>query len=330
MPILSESTALVIYNDPAANNNPQYRFADWKRSNLNVPVINPLESQYRIQPGTSQILFSGSHSTSIDATTVFAITLNNALPSTYRITSTSGTAPAFRVARSYSAAAQPLTLTVNNNSTLDITGGVSFTAGGIVAGDNVFIPGVITGDSASPFSVLNGGAWVVLAVSAGKLTLGRPPTVSFSGVSEAVTPASAPQFLVFAPTGVLIGDNLEISLGFSSVTQNTYQVTNVTPTWVEFSSTLNLPLESAIQPTAPGMVFYLANKRYVRIEVDQEAAVRFNTDVSGASQANRLSPRIVADQANVGYMIKWGTTWALEVQNRSRSSVMIVTVHSAE
>ncbi len=199
-------------------------------------------------------------------------------------------------------------------------------------GDQVWIPGTSTGDSASPFNSSNVGLWSVIGLAPGgtpkTITLTRPAGVGFAGVSESnVTPASADQFVAFSADGVQVGDTLEITAGFSPVTQTAFKITNVLPTFVEFASSLSFPLETGIQPDNAGMVFYYMNKKFLRIEVDQEAVLRFNGDTGNSC---RLSPRVPGDRNNVGVFVKTGTTWGLEIVNRSRTTTMKVTCISAE
>src|SRR5690606_14922263 len=97
----------------------------------------------------------------------------------------------------------------------------------------------LTGDAAlsSPFNVLNGGFWSVLARTSTVVTVVRPNGESFSGTSEAVALTSDAQLQAFSSSGVQVGDTLEISGGFSAVTQKAFEVSTVTPGWVEFVST---------------------------------------------------------------------------------------------
>ncbi len=332
MPILNESSALVIYNDSNANSNPQFRFVDWRRSVQNWSVSNPLNEQFVIQPNSSQVIFSGARTTAIDNTTNFSISLNPVNSTVYRILATAGTAPSFRTDSGLDLTGDTVVVAVNNNATATITvTAQDFT--NVNVGDQVWIPGIVTGDAAlsSPFNTLNVGLWSVIGKASGGspkvITLTRPNGVSFSGVSETVTPTATAQFVAFSSAGVQIGDTLEISAGFSPITQTAFKVANVTPSFVEVNSTVSYPLETDVFPDNAGMTFYLTNKQYLRVETDQEAVLRFNGD-SGNSV--RLSPRTVTDQNGVSVFVKTGTTWALEVVNRSRSAAMTVTVISAE
>lgn len=326
MPILNESTSLVIYDDNGVSNAPLHRFIDWRKSILNVIVNKPLNRQYTIPSNSIQSIFNGVRTTSIDGTTAFDIILNPINNSTYRIVHVSGTAPLFRTDRLLTLSGSTITVAVNNNATVTFTISVgSFSA--VQIGDIVFIPTTLTGDSISPFNILNGGYWVVLARTTTVLTLSRLSGQGFSGVAEAIVLTSNAQLQAFSSSGIQIGDTLEISSGFSVITQKSFIISSVTASRVEFVSTESLPLESGILPGVSGMIFYNDAKRFVRIEVDQEAVVRFNGDISNNV---RLSPRVASDKDGIAFLEKWGVTWSLEVVNRSRSNTMVVTVISAE
>ena len=311
-----------------ASNNPQRRFMDWARHTVGISVEKPAIREYLAQPGETLNIFSGSRSTNIDGTSAFSILLNSVKSGTYRITHTGGTLPAFRTVRAYNPASLAHTLVINNNATLEMTTSGIFT--GAVVGDIVFIPGTATGDAAGSFNPNNVGFWVVLGVaSAGaKLILSRRTGESFNGVAEIVTPILSTELVIFSAAGVQVTDNLEISAGFSTVTQRAFVVSEVTNKWIEFVSTSNLPLETGITPGAAGLTFYNDCKRYVRVEVDQEAVIRLNGDTGNTI---RLSPLIVGNQDYTAYFEKaWGPTWTLVIVNRSTTSPMIVTILSAE
>ncbi len=332
MPVLNESIAIVVYGDSTANSNPQFRYTDWRRTIANIAVKNPLNQEFLIQPRTSQVLFSGQRTTTIDATTTFSIALNAVNPTIYRITYTSGTTPGFRTDRGLTLSSDTVTWAINNNATATVTI-ITQSFAAVVIGDTIWVPTTATGDAAlnSPFNVQNGGLWTVIAKSGNNktITLTRLPGTAFSGVAETQSPTSNAQFVAFSATGVQIGDSLEISAGFSPVTQTNFTVSNVISTFVEFTTTASYPLEVGIQPNNAGMVFYLGNKKFIHIEADQECALRFNLLVGGTDQSVRITPRVVASDPDISHFQKWGTTWAIEVFNRSQT-VAKVRLISAE
>lgn len=325
--VLEIHSTILVYGDTDANSNPQRRFVDWTRHISGFSVENPSVREYVAAPGELLNIFSGTRPTSIDGTTQFNLTLNPLYSGVYRLSHNgTGTAPAFRTLRSNTVNGNQIQLTVNNNSTMKMESmtPTSFTA---TVGDTLFIPGVTTGDSASPFNLNNEGFWTVISVVGPVLTLVRPVGVSFVGVSETVTPVTATAWYIFSASGVQINDSLEISGGFSSVTQKTFVIQTVTHQWVEFTSTEALPLESNVVPTASGLTFYTDAKRFLYVESDQDTVVRVNGDTSNFL---RLSPRIVGDPDGVAHFGLWGPCWDLKLLNRSSYSSMKVVVISAE
>jgi hypothetical protein len=326
--ILNQALSFVIYDDADSSNNPLQRYANWQR-NILTTISNPQTKKYVIPANSTSTIFSGVRATAIDGTSAFSIALNAYNSSVYRVTNTGGTAPAFRTDRALTLSGMTITVAINNNATATFTtSGGSFAA--VQVGDVLFVPSTLTGDAAlaSPFSPVNGGFWSVLARTNTVLTVMRPTGVSFSAVAEAVALTANAQLQAFSSSGIQVNDTLEISAGFSVVTQKSFKVLNVTPSWVEFVSTDPLPLESGILPTASGMVFYTDAKRLVRIEVDQNAIARFNGDTGNT---NRIDARTAGDiKSGFGYHEKWGTAWSLDIVNRSRTSSMTVIVFSGE
>lgn len=326
MPIFTESSSTVIYDDASSSNQPLRKFLDWRKTVPSTTVSNPITQNITLSLDSSQLVFSGTVSTSLAADSVFSLALNPTSSTLYRMTNTSGTAPAFRTDRGLTLSGATITVTVNNNATLKLsTSASNFTS--VQVGDTIFIPTVLTGDAASPFSVLNGGYWVVLARTTTTVTLRRPVNITFEGVAELVVLTTNSQVQAFSSTGVQIDDSLEISAGFSTITQKTFVVSSVTPSWVEFVSTESLPLETSITPGVSGLTFYSNAKRFVRVECDQEATLRFNGDTGSFV---RLSPSIPSSPSGVAWLESWGNFYSLTIVNRSRSTSMNCVVISVE
>lgn len=311
------------YDDDRATSNPLDAPILWRRSMANVPVENPETRQYAVDPLGSVTVIDGSRSLSVDGTTEFSLALKAA--TRYRMTWTDGTAPGFRTDRNLDASSVELTLTLNSNLSVTVTGSGSVFAA-VQVGDVVFVPGLSTGDSASPFSPLNEGLWTVLSNGADSITIARAQGETFQGASEVVTPSSASQFQAFSATGVQVGDTIEISGGFSAATQRSYDLVAVNPKWIEFQSTFPLGPETGVLPTAAGIAIYTTAKRFVAIQSDQELVVRFNGDTGST---NRVTPIIPGDKNFPGVEVKLGLVWKLVVVNRS-SARATVKVSSAE
>lgn len=333
---LNVNSNIVAFGDAdTAATQPRLKYFDWSTSFNGISVEQPRSKEYLLDPGETRTIFSGSRSLAIDNTTEFDIELNSALSGVYRMTWVGGTAPVFRTDRALALDGEELTCTVNNNATMEFTlDPLSVpTFAGCTVGDTIFIPHTTTGDSASPLNVLNVGFWTVLALGpngAGanrKLTCRRPAGEAFEGVSETVTLTDDAEFQAFSSGPVQAGDFVVISSGFSAVSQKTFQVTDVTSTWIEFASGEPLPLEEGITPTAAGLRIYSEAQSFVRVMVDQEAVIRKN---GATGDYDTLSPNAVGEIDGMAWSESWGPTWDLVVVNKSPTTPMRVIVLSAK
>lgn len=321
----------IIFGEDTVTSQPALKYVDWTQSFTGIQVSQPSSRQYELQPLESLTLFSGTRSLTVDGTTEFDLTLSALDTSVYRMTNSAGTAPGFRTTRAVAISSESVTVTVNNNATIEFAlSAVSVpTFAAVVAGDTLFIPDTTTGDSASPFNVLNVGFWVVLSVTnsgAGanrKLICKRLAGEAFVGVSEVVSVTANSQFKVFSSTGVQPGDTLKILGGFSTVTRKTFVISTVTDLWVEFTSAEPLPLESDVIPTAVGLAIYSSAKSFIRVEADQEAVLRLNSDTTDNLT---MSPRAPGSVSDVAHFELWGPVYQAVLINKSNSDTLKATV----
>jgi hypothetical protein len=329
MAIININQNVLVFDDEdTATNNPKRRNVDWTTNITGIPVKEPSSREYTLQPGETSTVFSGVRALTLDDTTTFSLSLNAVAGSVYRLTATAGTAPGFRTLRAIDLTGETVTVTVNNNATAEfvLPGSSTETFAGAVAGDVLFIPDATTGDPASPFNVMNVGFWTVLSVATRKLIAKRLNGESFQGVSEGpIAVASASEFQVFSAAGVQAGDTLNIVAGFSPISQKSYVISRVTPSWVEFTSTESLPLETGVTPDDTGLAIYSSAKSFVRVEVDQEAVVRINGDTG---DWNRLSPRDPGVKSGIAHFEIWGNVYQLVIVNKSTSDSLKATVIS--
>ena len=321
MPTLNLTYNSVCYGDIPLTSNPSQRYFDVSSRRI-ISVTNPKSDSYTIDPSSTLQLFSGLRSTSLDNTTQFTLTLSPLSNTTYRFTNTSGTSPNLRTNRSINLSTHLTTLTSNANLTLTMAATAGdFTS--VLVGDTLLIPGTSTGDSVSPFSPLNEGYWIVLAKdgTSSTLQLSRLSGQPFVGMSEAVTPSSSGQVLVYSSTGVQLNDKVTISLNFPQSILNAYVITAVTPSWFEVTATQPLPVNIISTPTTAGIAFYTNAKRYIRFEVDQACYVQLNGD-TGTS--NTISPWAPADKNNTGFMEKSGPCWSASITNTSSCPLHLV------
>jgi len=313
---LNISMGFLAYGDVGITSNPSVRNID-RTDSIVVPVVNPQTTAFTIAPGASLTLFNGVRSSSLANDTELALTLSPLATDRYRFTwDSTGTNPVFRTNRNLSTAGLALTIVVNANLTITVTGSSGEFTGALV-GDTVFIPGVTTGDTAGPFNPLNEGYWVILGTDGSvTLQLGRPADCNcqFTAFGQTVTPSSNYQFQAYSAAGLQVGDTVNISGGFSSVVQRAYAIVAVNPIWFEVISNIALPVAATAVPTTSGIVFYTVAKRLCRIDCDQESVVQVNGD---SGMTNRLSPWAAGDPTQMASYIKVGPTWSAVVLNIS-------------
>ena len=319
---LNTTFQIQAYADRPANSNPRLRAVDWRRDLAGQAVSNPKSESVQLIAGETRTLFNGTRTTTLDGTTAFTVSLSTLESGRYRFTRVAGTDPTLRISRGLTLNTVSVTAVALSNGSLTMTvpGPAAFT--GVVAGDIVFVPNTNTGDTANVFSISNGGYWVVLAVlSPQSLSLSRLPGASFEGVSEVVTLTSNSQLRAYSAAGVQVGDSVAISSGFAVATRKTYGVVAVTDTFFEVYSSLPLPLETSVIPTAAGMVFYSSAKNTLYIEGDQEFVVQLNgsTDFS-----QHVSPVLAGELPGPYY--KNGPAWSLTVVNMSSTSLNLMVI----
>jgi hypothetical protein len=325
MATLTRTGRILMFDDTPSNRNPIRRHADWQQSLQALPVLNPQGAkEFPLLPGEEATLWSGVRTLTANGSTAYDVTLSSLDPSRYRLTWTGvGADPGFRTARTVVSSPGNLLFALQANQTVKVTSSLGAIFGAVVVGDNVMVPGVVTGDPAV-FDPLNEGLWEVLAKTSTELTLRRPADATFSGVTETVAVTSDDQFLAYSAAGVQVGDLLDLVSGFAGSSLRSYPVVAVTSLWVEFSYSMPLAEEAAVVPGASGLAVYSAAKRYVYLEADQEVAVKLNGDTG---EHNRVEP--IAGAGAPGWFEKFGTVYSLVVKNRSTASAVVVLI-SAE
>jgi len=328
---LNLAQLLVAFGDTPPTANPSLKYFDWQQQLNNLPVSNPLSRGYSVDPNDTLSVFSGTRSTSIDNTTEFDMALSS-IPgetSRYRFAwSGTGTSPDLRTDRGLDLSGVAVTVTVNANSTATFTASAGDFTGSVV-GDALYLGDATFGDEFnSSFNTSNLGYWTIISVAGdgSSITAQRPTGDPFSALAEVATPVAAEELQVFSAAGVQVGDKVAISAGFSVYVRNTYSVDRVNPAWFEIVATGALPVAETAVPDTSGIVFYTAGKRLLFIAADQECAVRVNGD-SGSTQ--RLSPWQAGDASMMGWYLKCGPAWSLDVVNLTPSTLNLVVI-SAE
>jgi hypothetical protein len=317
MPNLRLLVNVIAFSDPEGTAAPRLRHVDWTRAQSVVGVSNPRTESYLLAPGEERLVFDGQRTLAVDGTTAFSVALVPNESVNYRIRRTAGTAPGFRTARTFSASGGTAALTVNadQTATLTISGG-TFT--GISAGDTLWLPG--TEESVtSPFSVVNQGFWSVMTASAGSLVLRR--VGDFNGESQSgIAITNANQIAAFSAAGVQVGDKVELVSGFAAANLGTFPVINVTSSYIDVQSVIPLAAQSGVLPTAAGILVYTSSKRWVRVEANQQVAVKVNGDTS---LTQKITPWEAGEDGMVGDYSRAGPTFSLRVLNLSQESASV-------
>ena len=327
MSTLTLVSKVLAYDDETSSSNPSLKAVEWCRSTPNIEVQDPQSKIHTLDPNSSTTVFDGTRATSIDGTSTFGLGLSVLDPSRYRLTYSSGTAPAFRTDRAINLSTLGVTFTVNSNLSVTVTttGVTPFSA--VQNGDVFFIPGISTGDAASPFNSLNLGYWTVLSIAGGgaSITISRIPGATFEGITETVTVATAYQAQAYSTSGVQPGDFIQIVAGFSITSRRSYAIVAVNPSWVEFVSTLPIGAETGIIPGVGGLIFYTNAKRYLYVETNQECTVQINGD---AGSSCTIQPWIPGDPCHVGKFEIVGSVWKTVLVNKApvASKTLVITV----
>lgn len=322
MAILNINSIACAFGDIQATSNPKRKYFDWQTNLNGVIVSNPKSEQYVVPAQQSFQLFNGIRATTLDATTSLSISFIE--DSRYRITYDAGTDPSFATNRPLAFAATDFTITANDNQTATIVGATGTPFAGILVGDTFYVKGLFDG-YVTAFNPDNQGEWKVLSASNTQLILARPQGTSFTAFTETQIGRTSADFLAYRLSVVQVGDKLSIQGGFQDATCRIYSVTQVTSKWIEIVSGTPIAEEAGIFPNA-AFVFYSASKRFIRIEVDQDAKVYLN----GSTDENQhVQPWVAGDPDQTAWIERVGPTWSATIYNRSLSP-MIVNVFSVE
>jgi hypothetical protein len=306
---------LQAYQDTGTSNNPQFRNFQWTREVDNDSISTALSETFQIPAGTTQSLFNGVRTLTQDGTTEYSLAPIPFSTTSYSLTYESGTAAGFRTLRSIGTdATTQVTTSVNGVvETFTFTGGTLPSLSSVQVGDQVLI--------GSNFNPLNRGIWTIISVT----------TTSFSIVNGAaftegpITLGSgfATQLRIFSSSGVQIGDTLVISSGFSPVSQNSYQVTQVTDYSLTFAWAGNaLPTEGPIDTE---IAVYYAFKSMVYMESDQSLELLIN----GANSGPIITPYVSNGKVYPGVFLINSSIYSLSVANTSITQANITLISTS-
>lgn len=295
------------------NSNPFKRVPDWSTQIYGLLVKNPQALKYTVAPNSSITLFDGTRATSIDGTTTFSLTWQSG--STYRLQYTAGTAPLFRTPRALAVdATTAFTVSINNNSIVTMTNssGTPPDFSTVQIGDTLYI------SPTAPFNALNRGYFQIVSKTTTSISFQNASAGAETNIALGASFATV--FQIYSSGPVVVGDTLIISAGFSIVTQGSYIITAVTPTFVEFLSTNPLPNETGILPTATGLIFYFSAKFILYIEVNQKCSLRLNADTGDHVILEPALLDINSVEGIKGIFTKIGTSYKGILINQSINS----------
>jgi hypothetical protein len=296
------------YEDTNPSNNPSNNLCKWQRDSQGIDISEPESKSLSLPAGQAVSLFSGSISNSSDASTTWNIALKSGTSQTYKISKASGTSPAFRVQRTSGAdATTGVTVTKNTSLiTLSSTVGTSLNliTGGVVVGDEVRI--------GSLFNLANQGKFKILARTATSLTFEHN-----SGVAEGpivLGAGFASQLDIFSSDGVQVGNQVDLIAGFSLVSFSTYEITDVSPDYIEIFSLKALPTENGISNNPSALLIYNNAKSFVYIESDKKLEIKIN----GSATPNGLEPMAAGTALKPGVFMSSSSIKSLEITNKSQ------------
>ena len=307
--ILNIINQILSYNaSQGTTDSPMMRSFDWTRRMTGLSVGNPQSDNFVIAPGQSVQIFNGSKANPMDNTSVLAIeSLGNSI---YRLKVESG-ASGFRSARSVSLTT--CDITINNNS-LAVFDFDTADLSSVVTGDILRVKGSVTGE-AQPyaFNPMNAGNWIVIGKSGSTLSCIRPVGEPFAAAAESVADASD-DILIYSSQGIQKGDKINISGTFSVATYRTYEIKDATPEYVDFISTVTIPLESGLSYIDSTINFYITSKKFIYMESDQVCMVQFN----GSTDTNNKIVPVVAGSATMpGFLNQIGDFYSCTITNAS-------------
>ena len=306
MSFLNLLVHLNIYEDQNASNNPSKNNVKWTLDQQGLSVMEPESRSLKLGAGQSYTLFSGNISISADGTTLYNIALKAGTSSTYRVSHSGGTAPLFRTPRTEGHdATTEVTVTKNAKLlTFTSTGGTLFSliAGGAVVGDEVRI--------GNAFNVANRGKFKILSLSATSFIVENEAGTAEGAI---VLGASfATEINIFSADGVQINDKVDIIDGFSPVTQDTYDITDVSHDYIEIHSANSLPTESSISNSPEALVIYRDAKQFLYIESNKKLSISLN-----GSTTNELEPFICGTEQKPGVFMSKASIKSATIENKS-------------
>ena len=296
------------YQDANPSNNPSMNNWKWQRDLQGLDISEPESKSISLPAGQSLSLFSGSIATSADGTTTWDIALKSGTSNTYKISKAAGTSPEFRTQRT-SGADATTQITITKNASLLTLSSTSGTAldlivGGVIVGDEVRI--------GSLFNISNRGKFKILARTATSLTIENNAGVAEGPVTLGASFAS--ELDIFSSDGVQVGDKVDLIDGFSSVSFGTYEITDVSPDYIEIFSASALPAESGVSNSPNALLIYRNAKKFIYIESNKALEIK----IDDSETPNVLEPMNAGISLEPGIFMSSSSIKSLAITNKSQ------------
>jgi len=300
------------YEDENPTNNPSRNNFKWNRDSQGIDIDEPCSKSIVLEAGQSQSLFAGQVTTSDDATTTWDIALKSGTTNTYRISRNAGTLPGFRTLRAIgSDATTEVTVTKNAKLlTFTATGGTLYDldAASVEVGDIVRI--------GAAFNVANQGKYTILAKTTNSFTVENN-----TGLAEGPILLDASfedELKIHSQDGVQVGDRVDITAGFSVVSQNTYEITDVADDYIEFFSLDSLPAETEVANSPAALFIYRNAKNFIYIESDQKLQITLDT-----TETITIEPLTAGTSKKPGVFMSSAIIRSAEIKNLSQSPARV-------
>ena len=300
---------LSIYEDSNATNNPTMNNVKWTLDEQGLDVSEPESKSLKLQAGQTLSLFSGLIAISDDGTTTYDIALKAGTSNTYKLSHNGGTAPVFRVSRSTGAdATTEVTVTKNGPIlTFTSTGGTALdlVSGGVQVNDDIRIGG--------GFNIANQGKYKILAFDATSFQVENKGGQAEGPIDLGASFVEVVQ--IFSADGVQIGDKVDLESGFSSLTLDTYEITDVNPNYIEIYSLKSLPEETAVSTQ---LKIHNNSKQFIYIETSKKLSI--SIDGINVGEIGQLS---AGTKLKKGIFMKSGDIYQASITNESSSEASV-------
>lgn len=305
MSILNVLVHINAYKDKIPTNNPKKSNFKWTLDQQGTSIENPESKSIVVKSNEESTLFSGLVSLDQDNTTTYDIALKSGSTNTYVLSHNSGAQPNFRQPRNIGGNGTTL-ITVTKNGPLlsfESTGGtnIDLDAAGVVIGDSVKL--------GSAFNVINQGLYEIVSFTQTSFQVKNIVGINESNI------ALGSSIEIFSKNGVQIGDELKINNGFSSVTFDTYEVTDVSANSIEIYSQSSIPSETNV---LANLKIFSNAKSFVYVETDVDLEIAID-----GSDYYEIKPMKCGNISKKGVFLKTGNCYEIKVRNSSSNDANV-------